>query len=137
MVWVDPEHIRSRYSKPIPEAQNAWLAQLIADAEDVLVQAISSLPERIGTGEVPLIRVQRIVAAAVLRVLRNPDGYSQWSRTTGPFTESVSRPSQGASGEILYTEAELAALRPVADTAPVRSASLHLPAWRVPTWRVP
>jgi hypothetical protein len=130
--WVDLEHIRARYSKPIPESQDPWLTQLIEDAEDELIRQIDSLPERIGTGEVPPVRVQRIVAAAILRVLRNPDGYSQWSRTTGPFTESVSRPSQGSSGEILYTEAELAALRPVADMAPVRSASLHLPAWRVP-----
>lgn len=131
--WARVEDITRRHYAPVPDAKLGWVDSLIEDAEGVLVDVIPSLADRVTAGEVSAATVQRIVAQAVLRVMRNPEGLTQFARTTGPYTSSGSRPAASALAEVWFRPDEIAALSP-ADTASsiVRSARLGLPAWRIP-----
>lgn len=131
--WATVTDITRRHYAPVPDSRLGWVESLIEDAEGVLTDVIPTLADRVDSGDVPAARVERIVAAAVLRVMRNPEGLTQFARTTGPYTSSGSRPAASALAEVWFRPDEIDSLRP-ADTASavVRSARLALPRWRIP-----
>jgi len=132
-MWAQVSDVVRRYDKPIPTSRHGWISSLIDDAEDQLTLKVADLPARVTAGEVPATRVQRIVAAAVLEVVRNPDGFTQQSQTVGPYSTSVTRPAATAPAgtRFRFADEDLDALRPPPRPG-ARSVRLALPAWRVP-----
>lgn len=141
MGWTELTDVTDRWPRPLAGARQVWVETLIGDAEDELTRLVDDLPGRVVDvapdgppllpGQVPLARVKRTVAAAVIRVLRNPEGYTQFSRTTGPFSESATRAPDTGAGQITFTDEELDSLRAPAPK-PARSIQLAVPGWRIP-----
>ena len=132
VVWAQFDDVARRFNRPIPDAQKPWVSSLLEDAHDELARQVPDLAARVPT-PMPVVRVQRIVAAAVIRVLRNPEGYIAHSRSTGPFSESSTRESAGGAGagQVRFTDDELATLRGP-DKPPVAAITVGIPGWRVP-----
>ena len=109
MAWTTPQDVLDRWVGDGRPTDEALLEKLIGDAEDHLVFEYPDLPDRVLGGDPPVARVQRVVAAMVTRVLRNPKGVRQQQITTGPFqrgeTFAGDRP-----GELTLTDEERALL---------------------------
>jgi len=106
------------------------------------VRLVGGIAARIASAELPLIRVKRVVAGAVIDVLRNPEGFQSQSESVGPYSTSFTRFSRVLSGAaasgptrtsatVRFTEDELDSLRPDAGP-PARTIALALPAWQTP-----
>lgn len=63
---------------------------LILKAETIILATYPQIQSRIDAGSLNVNVVIYVVASMVERVLRNPDGKSSFSYTTGPFAESGS-----------------------------------------------
>lgn len=81
----------------------SWLTYLSAQ---VRLQ-VPNVDDRMGTDTDYADLVKLTVAAAVVRVLRNPDGWRQWSIDDASFT----RDSVASAGVLYLTDGELAVLR--------------------------
>lgn len=76
---------------------------LIKKAETIILATYPQIQARIDAGTLNINVVIYTVAEMVERVLRNPEGKSQYSYTTGPFTESASY-TQASKGIYLTNE---------------------------------
>lgn len=76
--------VEARLGRTVTEDQELVLvAQLLEDAEGILTARLPTLLLRAGTDLPYRARAVAVEAAAVVRVLRNPEGYR--SESTGPF----------------------------------------------------
>lgn len=76
---------------------------LINKAETIILATYPQIQARIDAGSLNINVVIYTVAEMVERVLRNPEGKSQYSYTTGPYTESASY-TQASKGIYLTAE---------------------------------
>lgn len=88
------------------------VAVLLADAEADLAASVPDMAARIAAGTLDAGRVRRVLVWAVIRYLRNPEGYVFESAGD----RSVSRGAAGAAaaGKVTFTAADLAGLLPAA-----------------------
>lgn len=112
MTWVTPEEVITawRGSEP-PEADDAGLAKFIEYAEDAILQVYPGIQSRIDSGEIPAIRLERVVVSVVIRAWEvgfNPQ--TSFSETIGSFSMAGSFAS-GVKG-IYLTKEEIASLAP-------------------------
>jgi len=104
--------------RPLSDSEKTNAEQLLAEAWDKALSRYPRLPEWVERNKVTTQTVKRVIAAAVRRVLKNPDGWyreslDDWSGTRDQTT---------STGELLFTDEELADLRPVSS---VGSASVY------------
>lgn len=111
--WTSVEHVRARYEGRIGPEQERVVATWIGDAEAMLSGRVPGLAARVASGALAVADVQRVVAGAVIRYLRNPSGITQRTVGEGSFNSSTSyAASSTGTGGLAFTEAELAELRP-------------------------
>lgn len=111
LIWTEPADVTDRWLGSDVPASNDQLEKLLGDAEDTILREFPDLPERVGdeTGQVPELRVQKVAARMVIRLLRNPEGYRQVQEGAGPFTEG--RTFGGSQpGEMYLTDEDRADL---------------------------
>lgn len=111
LIWTEPADVRDRWLGQPLDKTDAQLTTLLEDAEDTILREFPDLPERVGSGagQVPELRVQKVAARMVIRLLRNPEGYRQVQEGAGPFTEG--RTFAGSTpGEMYLTDEDRADL---------------------------
>lgn len=98
------EDVELRFGQAVDTEQ---VHVLLDDAWALLVSRIPSLPVWIEAGKVDRQNVVRVLCAAVIRVLKNPDGIRQQSvdDTSTTWDTAIS------SGELYFSDNELAGLR--------------------------
>jgi hypothetical protein len=104
VTYVTFEDVQARYEQDIPAEQVEYVDALIGEAETLLTARVPGLADRITAGSIDVEVVGVVVKRAVLRVLRNPDGYT--SEQAGDYSYRVS--AAVASGHLDYTPADLA-----------------------------
>ncbi|MDA3643785.1 phage Gp19/Gp15/Gp42 family protein [Saccharopolyspora indica] len=102
MAYATPEDVEARFTRELTEEEKAMVAARLEDVEAVIRARIPDLDEKVESGEIPLELLVMIECEAVLRVLRNPEGYSQ--ETDGNYSYSMS--SSAAPGRILILPEE-------------------------------
>lgn len=105
--FADSVDVQKRFEGALSEAQLTWVDVKILDAEALLITHIPRLAEPATTSSNDLVNARRVVADAVLRVLRNPAGIQQ--EEAGPWR--VVRDRGAASGALFFTPDELAVFR--------------------------
>lgn len=121
---------KARYEGTIATEREPWVATLLAEAEAKLDAKLPDLRGRVDAGTIPADLVRWTVVDAVLRVVRNPRGDRQ--ELLGAYNVTRQMPST-TPARVEFTDGELAELGDVTDPATiVGSASLSLPAWRMP-----
>lgn len=110
LTWTTPADVTDRWLGSDLDVTNDQIERLLEDAEDTVLREFPDLPERVGvSGGVPLVRVQKVVARMVIRLLRNPEGLRQVQEGAGPYTEN--RTYGGAQpGELFLTDEDRAEL---------------------------
>ncbi len=110
MSWAIPNDVTSRWVGSGTPTDNELVAQLIADAESVILAEYPLIQERIDADSLPLATVKMVVTRMVSRVLRNPEGLSYVQQTTGPFSQAKNYSGSGA--DIWLTADEIKLLAP-------------------------
>lgn len=111
LIWTEPSDVTDRWLGSAVPATDAQITTLLEDAEDTVLREFPDLEERVGTdpGQIPELRVQKVVARMVIRHLRNPEGVRTVQEGAGPFQETR---TQGGSepGSMYLTDDERAEL---------------------------
>lgn len=109
---------------------------LIDDAERILLRRIPTLAAALTAGDVDQDDVRYAVAHAVMRVLRNPEGYT--SEAGGDYSYSRGAAAAQHAGRLVFLEDELAPLLPDrAGTAWPGTVRTPLPPDRAGSWAGP
>jgi hypothetical protein len=91
----------------------AWLAQASNQLRMLARQRGADVDALVQSDPLLAVIVRDAVVNAVKRVLMNPEGYRQLSRTKGPFTESGTIDTALSTGMIYIAAADIAGLFPV------------------------
>lgn len=95
MAYATLEDVQARYHLPIEESLHALVLARLEDAEDKIRARIPALDDLVLQGRVSEATVIRVTSEAVIRLVRNPDGYV--SETDGNYTYQLSQESGSAS----------------------------------------
>lgn len=90
----------------------AWLAQASNQVRMIARQRNVDVDSLLTGDPLAAVLVRDAVVNAVKRVLMNPEGYRQLSRTKGPFTESGTIDTALSTGMIYIAAADIAGLFP-------------------------
>lgn len=115
-VTVEFADVQERYSGGdlTLEFDAKYLENQVADAVDYADTEWSALIEsRLTTGALTERRYKRIIADAVLRVIRNPDGFT----TEGDGTYSYGKRADVASGSLFFSPRDIAHLTGIMGTS--------------------
>lgn len=108
-LFADTTDVADRFEGSLSEAQLTWVDVKILDAEALLVTHIPRLSNPALMNANDALNARRVVADAVLRVLRNPAGIHQ--EEVGPWR--VVRDKSAAAGALFFTPDELSTFRQV------------------------
>lgn len=133
MSWTTFEDVEARYEKPLDADRRPWVEQVIADAERRLVSKRPNLTANLAAGKVDEEAVRIAVVQAVLRVIRNPEGYQ--SETEGNYVYTVAKDVAG--GKLYFEADDLALVTPRSNVGAsiMPSVPITIPAYRVPVLR--
>ena len=96
------EDVQDRLKRPLADEERAWAKTLLGDVEAMVRRRIPDLVEKAAADEHWRETLVMVEANAVLRVLRNPEGYRQ--ETEGNYGYSLS--AAVASGHLFVMSSE-------------------------------
>lgn len=109
--YATPQDVAAGF-RPLTDPEALIVPTLLERAEAILLATVPSVPARIDSGTLSKGVVVAVEAAMVERVLRNPGGRRQESRTLGDFTDSWTIDDAVSSGALSVSGAEVALLAP-------------------------
>lgn len=130
--WTSPQRIRDMWlGKPLPATSDPAIELWIARAERLIRREFPDIQDRLDKAEEPdlLETIRDVVTAMVSRVLRNPEGFRQITRTDGNFSASATTGGE-LPGELMLTTKEADSLEPPLVPAEKRRAFTIQPALR-------
>ena len=110
MAWAPFEDVVTRWVEAGEPTDEALVAALISDAEQVILAEYPAIQDRIDQNLLPVERVTFVVTQMVSRILRNPEGLSSWQQQTGPFGQSRTFGTENVG--IYLTDNEIKLLSP-------------------------
>lgn len=102
MAYAELADVQARYHLPIDSSMEPLVLARLQDAEDKIRIRIPDLDERVDQGIISQNTVVRVTADAVIRLVRNPDGYI--SETDGNYTYQLS--FDGGGSDLTISPAE-------------------------------
>lgn len=102
MAYATPNDVAVRLGRDLTPEETALVSVRLEDVERMIRRAIPDLDAQIAAGTIDVNDVIQVEADAVLRVVRNPDGYI--SETDGDYTYRLS--DNAASGLLGLTDDE-------------------------------
>lgn len=102
MAYATVPNVQARFTRPLTLEEEQMAQTLLDDVEARLRARIPDLDERVDADANYLALVVQVEANAVLRVLRNPEGYRQ--ETEGNYSYSLS--AAVASGHLFVMDSE-------------------------------
>lgn len=122
--------VQARYDKTIPVSLEPFVQAHLDDANLLLDSLVPTLASRAGTGNVAGL-ARMVVVRAVLRVLRNPDGFK--GEHAGEYGYYYDQ--NGSAGRVSFPPEDLALLAETGQRSRVRSVGLSDDALCEPTRR--
>jgi len=110
-IWTTPADVTARWVGNDVPTDEALVAQLLEDAEAVVLAEFPRIQERIDAGTLPESVVTMVVVRMVSRILRNPEGLSYWQMNTGPFGQAKNFGGAGGA-DIWLTDNERQLIAP-------------------------
>jgi hypothetical protein len=121
---TDDVEVRLGRGELSPE-ETALVATRLGDVERMILKRIPDLAAKITAGDIDVEDVIYVEAEVVLRVVRNPDGYTQ--ETDGNYTYIMSGEAASAKLKILPEEWSMLGLAPTGARVFVIRPKLNLP----------
>lgn len=145
MAYATPEDVEARLGKELSDAEKEQIGVLLEDAELILRSRIPDLDEKIQDGDINEELLVMVECSMVIRVVRNPDGFTQES--DGNYSYTISRDVASGMLEVLPNEWSLLGVRSgfrlIAPTTPVpwmrhcddpNITSPHQAWWQYSSW---
>jgi len=104
MTYASADDVSVRWGRPITDEQKALIEARLADVERMIKRRIKDLDAKITAGTVDIEDVKQVEADAVLRIVKNPDGFLQ--ETDGDYSYMLSADTASGRLEILPEEWE-------------------------------
>lgn len=102
MALATVEDVEARFYRPLEEDERRVVSARLEDAEMILRARIPDLLDKVAAGEISEDIVVMIEVDMVLRILKNPEGYSQ--ETDGNYSYSISSRASSGVLEVLPSE---------------------------------
>lgn len=102
MTYAQPSDVSARLGRELTEEETQLVSTRLADAERLILRKIPDLADRIANGDIDVEDVKQVEADAVLRLVRNPEGYL--SETDGTYGYTFNRDLASGRLEILPEE---------------------------------
>lgn len=102
MAYATVEDVESRFTRELTDEERTLVQSRLEDVEAVILTRIPDLDEKVASGALNEQVIVMVESEAVLRVLRNPEGFSQ--ETDGNYSYSMS--ATNAPGRILILPEE-------------------------------
>ncbi|MGW1740031.1 Gp19/Gp15/Gp42 family protein [Nocardia sp. NPDC001965] len=102
MTYATATDVTNRYPRALSPEETTLVNTRLADAEREIRRKIPDLDDKIDDGTIDVEDVKEVEAEAVLRILKNPEGYV--SETDGSYTYMLAQ--ELASGVLEITPAE-------------------------------
>ena len=100
------EDVVLRWGRPLGDAESALVELRLADVERLIIRTIPDLRKLVGQGVIQRADAVQVECDAVIRLLRNPEGYI--SETDGDYTYQLTK--ELASGRLSLFDEDWAAL---------------------------
>ena len=78
-----------RWGRPLGDAESALVELRLADVERLIIRTIPDLRKLVGQGVIQRADAVQVECDAVIRLLRNPEGYI--SETDGSYTYQLTK----------------------------------------------
>ncbi|GAA5156987.1 Gp19/Gp15/Gp42 family protein [Amycolatopsis dongchuanensis] len=88
MAYATPQDVADRYFRPLDPDEERVVAARLEDAERLIKARIPDLDAKVAAGTIDQGTVVMVEADMVLRLIRNPDGYT--SETDGNYSYTIS-----------------------------------------------
>jgi hypothetical protein len=102
VAYATVEDVGVRWGRTPSEEEHLNIDVRLADVERMIRKKIPDLDDRVFDGTIDVEDVKRVEADAVLRLIRNPDGFV--SETDGNYTYQFSQGTKAGMLEILPEE---------------------------------
>src|SRR5690554_5471170 len=102
MAYATVEDVESRFTREVSDEEGTLVQSRLEEVKAIIRTRIPDLDEKIASGTLSKQVIIIVESEAVLRVLRNPEGFSQ--KTDGNYSYSMS--STNAPGRILILPEE-------------------------------
>ncbi|GAB4584406.1 Gp19/Gp15/Gp42 family protein [Nocardia sp. IFM 10818] len=109
MAYAEPADVAVRWGRTLSDEEKALILARLTDVERRIRRKIRDLDKKVAEGEILRDDVVQVEADAVLRLVRNPDGYIQES--DGSYSYMLSQDAASGKLEILAEEWELLGYR--------------------------
>ncbi|AEV52154.1 head-tail adaptor Ad1 [Rhodococcus phage RER2] len=110
MAYATVEDVAVRFARDLTEEESALVLARLTDAENRIRSRIPDLDDQVVAGTILEANVVQVCSDAVLRLVRNPDGFVQ--ETDGNYTYMLSHDAARGNLTILRDEWELLGVRP-------------------------
>lgn len=105
MTYATSDDVAVRWGQTPSTEQTATIDTLLSDVERLILKRIPDLSDKISAGTIDEADVVQVEAQAVIRVMRNPDGYV--SETDGTYTYQYAAGAAAGVLQVLPDEWEL------------------------------
>jgi len=99
------QDVENRWVRELSDEETTLVETRLADAERMIRRRVQDLDAKISAGDIDEEDVKQVEAEAVLRLLRNPEGFTQES--DGNYTYQLSQRLASGRLEILDEEWEM------------------------------
>ena len=131
MSYASPADVNARLvGRDLDDDESAVVATRLDDAEELIRDRIPDLDQRIASGALRERLLVMTEAEAVLRLIRNPDGYAQ--ETDGNYSYSLS--AAVASGRLEISQDEWSRLGVTSGTGYVPTAIAGARRYEIVPW---
>ena len=110
MTYAQAADVQAVTGRTLTTEETALVERRLAQVERMLLRRIPDLAEKIAAEEIDAADVIDIEAEAVLRLLRNPEGYA--SESDGTYSYQFNRETASGRLEILAEEWERLGIKP-------------------------
>lgn len=108
MAYASSSDVQDRLGRPLTDDETTQVEALLNDAEVLLTLRIPDLEEQVTAGDIDQALVVMVEANSVVRLIRNPNGYT--SETDGSYSYQLNWRLASGSLEILDSEWSLLGL---------------------------
>jgi hypothetical protein len=109
MAYATPEDVEARLGRPLDEWETQVVSTRLNDAELILRSRIPDLDERVADGRILEAAVVMVEAEMVMRLVRNPEGYT--AETDGNYSYQINQSVASGLLSVLPSEWNLLGLR--------------------------
>ncbi len=125
MAYATWQDVQDRFGRALTDSERQQVDAWLDDIEDSIVARIPNLTDLVTAGTITTRTVVKVESAAVIRVLRNPDG----KLTERIDDYSWTRDSSTATGSLCLTDEEWAELTPTASSDSFSIPLAYTPGW--------